>query len=541
MKGFADMIIAVGKTNSMIEKQSLLSQYFSFAEDKDKLWAIALFSGKKPKKKIKAADLKAWCIEYCEMPIWLFEASYQHVGDLAETISLLLPPHDERKEINTSLHEIMVALYSELTDDEISKKELVLKLWKQLDKNASFVFNKLITGGFRVGISQQTLIHAIAKAEQMPAEEVAYNITGNIDPMFDNYGDIILNTSKLNHSKPYPFFLTYPLESGLSTLGTAQEWIAEWKWDGIRGQCIKRDNQYFIWSRGETLITSSLPEFETFLQKLPDGTVLDGEILCGIYNSEKIQALPFSLLQTRINRKKISAKIMRDAPVIFVAYDILEHSGEDIRQCSLNERKSILNQLIQDTDSALLISSPDIPFTEWHELTIARNQSRQNYAEGLMLKKKDSPYLSGRKKGFWWKWKTDPLSIDCVLIYAQKGHGRRSGLYTDYTFAVKYGTQLVSITKAYSGLTDKEIKEVDDYIKKNGIEKFGPVKTVKPELVFEIIFEGIAESSRHKSGIALRFPRIKRLRKDKTADEINTLDDLKQMLRQYNEHHVKNV
>jgi DNA ligase-1 len=284
-----------------------------------------------------------------------------------------------------------------------------------------------------------------------------------------------------------------------------------------------------------------LPEFETFLQKLPDGTVLDGEILCGIYKSEKIQALPFSLLQTRINRKKISAKIMRDAPVIFVAYDILEYSGEDIRQCSLNERKSILNQLIQDTDSALLISSPDIPFTEWHELTIARNQSRQNYAEGLMLKKKDSPYLSGRKKGFWWKWKTDPLSIDCVLIYAQKGHGRRSGLYTDYTFAVKYGTQLVSITKAYSGLTDKEIKEVDDYIKKNGIEKFGPVQTVKPELVFEIIFEGIAESSRHKSGIALRFPRIKRLRKDKTADEINTLDDLKQMLRQYNEHHVKNV
>ena len=243
--------------------------------------------------------------------------------------------------------------------------------------------------------------------------------------------------------------------------------------------------------------------------------------------------MPFSVLQTRIGRKNITKKHLQEAPVIFIVYDLLELNAEDCRNKSMYERRAILENIIQPLQHPPIFLSPEISFNSWEELAQIQSQSRNHGAEGIMLKRKNSTYQVGRKRGDWWKWKIDPLVIDAVMVYAQKGHGRRSNLYTDYTFAVKdtdNDNKLVTFTKAYSGLTDKELGEVDAFVKRNSLEKFGPVRTVKPELVFEIAFEGIAASARHKSGVALRFPRINRWRKDKTPEEINTLDDLKKML-----------
>jgi DNA ligase-1 len=335
-------------------------------------------------------------------------------------------------------------------------------------------------------------------------------------------------SSTIDDSKPYPFFLAYALEGGPQTLGDPEEWLAEWKWDGIRGQVIRRNEQLFIWSRGEELITEKFPEITALLPYLPDGVAIDGEILA--YDLETGRPLPFQALQTRIGRKNLTKKQLQEAPVIFHSYDLLEYDKQDLRLLPLLERRALLEKLVNTADQPALKLSPAIPFTKWEELTALREQSRHNGSEGLMLKKLSSVYQTGRRRGDWWKWKIDPYTVDAVMIYAQKGHGRRSNLYTDYTFAVKSGDQLVPFAKAYSGLTDKEIAEVDNWVKRNSLEKFGPVRTVKPELVFEIAFEGIGLSSRHKSGIAIRFPRIHRWRKDKPVAEINTLDDLKKLL-----------
>ena len=534
---FSKLIFFLGNTASVNEKTEALAEYFKYAEEKDKIWATVLLSGKSPPKKIKSSELKDWCIEYTNIPAWLFEESYQHVGDLAETIALLLPNTEKNEfDIKISLASLLEKInHNDLKNEDI-RKSLVLNYWRQLDKQSCFIFNKLLTGGFRIGISQNILFKSIAKAEDISVEEVAYRLTGEIDPLKDTYKKILHEDTRLISSKPYPFYLSYSIDFRLNELDKPENWIAEWKWDGIRGQCIKRSNKYFIWTRGENLITENIPEFHAFLSALPNGTVIDGEILCAIPQSEKIKALPFSQLQTRINRKKVSKKIMGQAPLIFVAYDILEIDNQDIRYKPLSERKQILFKIVNSIQNIHLHFSPLLDFQNWDELDHIRAKSRENLSEGLMLKKKSSHYLTGRKKGEWWKWKIDPLTIDCVLLYAQKGHGRRSNLYTDYTFAVKDGNKFMTFTKAYSGLTDEEFKEVDHFIKKNGIEKFGPVRTVKPELVFEIAFDGISESKRHKSGIALRFPRMKRLRKDKTPDEINTLDDLRKMLAFYQSH-----
>jgi DNA ligase-1 len=534
MKTFAKLIYELSNTSSINEKIEVLANYFTNADENDKIWALVLLSGKKLSKKINRTDLKNWCIEYTKIPSWLFEESYQHVGDLAETITLLIPqPEIFEVYENHSLANILEKIYKHEQRDENVRKGFIYHFWQKLDKQSCFVFNKLLTGGFRIGISKTTLIKSIAQAENLPVEEVAFRLTGEINPVTDQYHSLLHNDISSNSSKPYPFYLCYPIDFNLSELEHPENWIAEWKWDGIRGQCIKRIGNFFVWSRGENLITNTIPEYESFLSKMPDGTVIDGEILCAIPDYERIKPLPFSLLQTRINRKKISKKTLAEAPVIFIAYDLLEVSGNDIRNKSLQERKEILFNIVHHINDIHLHYSPLIHFQTWDQLSQIREKSRENFSEGLMLKEKNSPYLSGRKKGEWWKWKTDPMTIDCVLLYAQKGHGRRSNLYTDYTFAVKDGDKLITFTKAYSGLTDDEFKEVDQFIKKNAVEKFGPVRTVKPELVFELAFEGISESKRHKSGISLRFPRMKRLRKDKKPDEINTLEDLKKILRLY--------
>jgi len=530
MKLFAEMITALGTSTKTNEKLELLSSYFASANDADKVWVIALFSGRRPKRIVSSTLLKLWCREITNLPEWLFDEAYHTAGDLAEAIALMLPEATVENKENYSLSWYIEQLTAiEKKEDEV-KKEFVSSSWLYMDRNEKFVFNKLLTGNFRIGVSQKTIVNALAKTVQLESNVIAHRISGNWDPATTTFQNLLSNEGDTtDYSKPYPFYLAYAVNGDIKDIGKEEDWQAEWKWDGIRGQLIKRDNNLFVWSRGEELMTDKFPEYNSLVEALPNGIVIDGEII----PSKEGKPLPFALLQTRIGRKNITKKNLQEVPICFFAYDILEYEGKDIRQQPLTERRALLEKIVNEINHPVVILSPVIEFSNWDELIELRTQSRDNGAEGMMLKRKESAYQVGRKTGDWWKWKIDPLVIDAVMIYAQKGHGRRSNLYTDYTFAVKDGDKLVSFAKAYSGLTDKEFAQVDYFVKNNSLEKFGPVRTVKPELVFEIAFEGIAASNRHKSGVALRFPRISRWRQDKKADEINTLEDLKQMLETY--------
>ncbi len=536
MKQFAALVYTLGTSTKTNEKLQVLQDYFISAPAKDMVWVIAVFSGRRPKRIVNSTFLKSLCIEKCNIPSWLFEECYHTVGDLGETIALLLP---EPLEINASektLSYYLEHFISILKEPDDIKRNFILESWQQMDSNEKFVFNKLITGGFRIGVSQTIMVKALAKTKDVSPSIIAHRISGNWDPATTTAEDLLSeNSSTIDHSKPYPFYLSYAVEDDPAALGDISEWTAEWKWDGIRGQIIKRNNELFVWSRGEELMTEKFPEYNEFAAALPGGLVLDGEIIClDITASPQIKPLPFASVQTRIGRKTITKKQLTEAPVGFIAYDILEYEGNDLRDTPFIERRSLLEKIITGIGNPLLLISPTLKAADWQELHVSRAGSREKGSEGLMLKRNNSAYGSGRKKGDWWKWKIDALTIDAVMIYAQKGHGRRSNLYTDYTFAIKDGDKLVSFAKAYSGLTDKEFAQVDAFVKRNSIEKFGPVRTVKPELVFEIAFEGIAASNRHKSGVALRFPRISRWRKDKKVEEINTLEELKEILRVYN-------
>ena len=534
MKAFAALIQVLGTSTKTNDKLHALQHYFATAPEQDKVWVIALFTGRRPKRVVNASMLSQWCIEIAGVPDWLFRESYHTVGDLAETIALLLPPENGAL-ADTGLSYYLQQLIALEKTSETEKKAFITGCWQQMNKPQRFVFNKLLTGGFRIGVSQKMITNALAKAAGADPAVMAHRISGKWDPATISFEELIhADAAIADLSKPYPFFLAYALDAEPHTLGDAEAWQAEWKWDGIRGQVIKRSGELFVWSRGEELMTDKFPEYAILEGLLPDGVVLDGEIMpWQAASDDNHGVLPFALLQTRIGRKNVTKKQLQEAPVAFFAYDLLEYEGVDIRQWSLVERRHRLATLVQELNIPVLRISPVILFYTWEELAQQREQSRDMRAEGVMLKRKSSVYQTGRKVGDWWKWKTDPLTIDAVLIYAQKGHGRRSNLYTDYTFAVKDGDKLVSFTKAYSGLTDKEFAQVDAFVKRNSLEKFGPVRTVKPELVFEIAFEGIAASNRHKSGVALRFPRMLRWRKDKKPDDINTLEDLKQLLEQY--------
>ncbi len=590
MRQFAELAVRLGTTTKTNDRLEALEKYFAEAEDEDKVWMIALFSGRRPKRTVNTTQLWEWCRELTGLPGWLFEESYHTVGDLAETIALLLPEPDDaviegQKASLTSYLERLAGLVKE---EEAEKKVFVQQCWASMNRNERFVFNKLITGGFRIGISQQTVVNALARSAGVDASVVAHRISGDWDPASTAYSALLSGEGGGSDlSRPYPFYLSYALEEELSLLGAPVDWQAEWKWDGIRGQLIRRGEFLFVWSRGEELMTDKFPEYQAFKERLPVGTVLDGEIIGmdaqaggmdarasvmdaqagGMYapasgidapargmdaeaggmdaqagllrqdaggpGSLPYGVLPFAALQTRIGRKNVTKKHLSEVPVGFIAYDLLEFEGEDWRGKPLTERRKQLEAVVAAVAHPLMQLSPVIRFDDWAQLAEARIGARERGSEGLMLKRKDSIYQVGRKRGDWWKWKIEPLVIDAVLVYAQKGHGRRSNLYTDYTFAVRSGEQLVTFTKAYSGLTDKELAEVDAFVKKNSLEKFGPVRTVKAELVFEIAFEGIAASARHKSGVALRFPRINRWRKDKGPAEIDTLEALKKMLEVY--------
>jgi DNA ligase 1 len=532
MKLFALLVHELGTHTKTNEKLDALIRYFSTAPAKDKVWMIALFSGRRPRRTISPARLAEWCAELVGLPLWLFGESYHTVGDLSETIALLISDNTEKlKDAPKRSLSWYVEKFQDLEKaDEHEKKQFIIQSWQELNSKEKFVFNKLLSSTFRVGVSQNMMVNALSKLVNLESSVIAHRISGNWDPATMPFDELLNEESSVtDHSKPYPFYLAYALEDDPSTLGSPDEWQAEWKWDGIRGQIIKRNGTLFVWSRGEDLITDKFPEYRLLTEKLPEGTVVDGEIL-PVKNG---QVLNFNVLQTRIGRKNVTKKHLDEAPAGIFAYDLLEADGNDIRHLPLSERRRKLAAIVADANIPHLILSPAIDFGSWEHLAELRLSSRNINSEGIMLKRKSSPYQVGRKRGDWWKWKIDPLTIDAVMVYAQKGAGRRSNLYTDYTFAVRDGDKLVPFTKAYSGLTDKEFAQVDNFVKKNSLEKFGPVRTVKPELVFEIAFEGIAASNRHKSGVALRFPRISRWRLDKPVSEINTLDDLKKMLEIY--------
>jgi DNA ligase-1 len=543
MKSFARLIYDVSGSTKTTDKVNSIIHYFTHAAPQDKICTLALFTGRRPKRSVNSTLMHLWCAELAGIPLWLFEETYHNVGDLSETIALVLP--DSKSDSDQPLSYWINYLIQLADKDEAEKKEQITKAWLSLGSAERFVFNKLMSASFRIGVSEALIVSALAKIYEVDPQTIAHRISGKWSPTEISFDELMLgHHADTDTSKPYPFYLAYPLEEELTSLGQPSDWQAEWKWDGIRGQIIKRKGDLFVWSRGEELITDKFPEYQPLIKVLPDGTALDGEIIC----FDEGHPLPFSVLQTRIGRKSITKKILQTAPATFLVYDVLEYDHTDLRNHTQSERRKILEKTVSDatalfnssagtstsTDNIPLRISPLIAFTEWQELVDIQSQSRENFSEGLMLKRKDAVYQAGRRRGDWWKWKIAPLSIDCVLVAAQKGSGRRANLYTDYTFAVQDTEgKFITFTKAYSGLTDKEFAQVDAFIKRNILEKFGPVRTVKPELVFEIGFEGIAASSRHKSGVAVRFPRMLRWRKDKPVAEINTLSDLRAMLDTY--------
>lgn len=536
MKAFTELYVRLDQTNSTNEKVSAMVDYFTAAPADDAAWAIFFLSGNRLKRLLKRQELKNWVLSETGYAEWLLSETYQSVGDLAETIALLLPEPSTERLDEASLTAWVTERIQPLSQlDEVQRQAQVTSWWRCLDNDARFVLNKLLTGAFRVGVSQRLVVRALSQVSGLDTAVIAHRLMGNWQP------DVALlpklfnpDVAEVDASTPYPFYLASPLEAEAESLGEISEWGVEWKWDGIRAQLIKRKGQLFIWSRGEELLEGRFPEIETVATELPDGTVLDGEIL--VWQDD--QPLPFAQMQRRIGRLKPGPKLLKEAPVIFLAYDCLEKDGRDLRENAYAERRDILTSLLHalpDTDEKETLQlSESVVSDSWQALAALREESRLRGVEGFMLKRQDSPYRVGRKRGDWWKWKVDPFTIDAVLLYAQPGSGRRSNLLTDYTFAVWEGepeaSELVPVAKAYSGLTNDEIVQVDKWIRRNTKERFGPVRSVKPQHVFELAFEGIQESKRHKSGVAFRFPRIARWRQDLSLKDADTLAQVKQLL-----------
>lgn len=528
MKDFAALFTRIDQTTRTNAKVAALADYFRTAPDPDKLWCVALFSGRRPRRVITATVLREWAAERAGIPLWLFEESYPVVGDLAETISLVLPPPTGRQD--RPLADWMARLKALSAGDEAARKAGILAAWDVLDRTERLLFTKLLTGGFRVGVSRKLMTRALADATGQPEAELAHKLMGAWTPETVSWQGLIeARDPAADLSRPYPFHLAYQLDEG-ADLGPAADWLAERKWDGIRGQLILRGGAHHLWSRGEDLMTDRFPELARLKDWLPDGTVIDGEVLAWRGG----RPLGFNALQKRLGRKSVPKTLLEESPAVLMAYDLLERGGRDIRARPLAERRAGLEALIAGLPpEAPVRLSGDIGAATWEALAAERDRSRELCAEGLMLKRRDSPYLSGRRKGDWWKWKVDPLTVDAVMIYAQSGSGRRANLFTDFTFAVRDGADLVPFAKAYSGLTDAEFRRITGWVRRNTLQRFGPVRQVRPEHVFEIAFEGIFESPRHKSGVALRFPRMARWRHDKPPEQANTLDDLREMLRLY--------
>ena len=523
MRRFVALYLALDATTKTGAKEQALERYFREAPPADVAWATYFLTGRKLKRLVASRDLRDAAREASAIPDWLFDASYEAVGDLAETIALLLPPPtaaDDRP-LAAWIEEELAPLAG--LPSEAVRRRLVAA-WQRLDEPARFVHLKLITGAFRVGVARQLVYRGLAAALDVPVADIAQRLAGDWLPSeaFVSRLRGEADTSTSAH-RPYPFFLAHPLDDDPRSLGDASEWQAEWKWDGIRAQLVVTEHGVSLWSRGDELVTESFPEIVAAARALPAGTVLDGEVLA--WNAASDRPEPFATLQRRLNRKSPAPKLVRDTPLVLCAYDLLQAEGADLRALPLRERRARLESLLPP--SPVMRLSPTIAANDWAALERARATARERNAEGLMLKRRDSAYGIGRVRGAWWKWKVDPHTIDAVLVYAQSGHGRRASLFTDYTFALWEGEVLVPFAKAYSGLTDAEIRAVDAWIRQHTLERFGPVRRVEPVLVFELAFEGVQVSARHKSGVAVRFPRILRQRLDKPASQADTLAALK--------------
>lgn len=567
MKAFATLYSRLDATTSSNAKLAAMRDYFREADPADAAWAVYFLAGGRPRQLVPTRVLRETAMQASGLPEWLFEESYQAVGDMAETISLLMPEaeHSSEDGLAVWMQDKLLPLRG-LPPEELAER--LPALWAQLDRLSLMVCIKLITGAFRVGVSKLLVTRALASLVDLDPKRVAQRLVGYTDlshrPSAEGYRALIADESEHEHAQrggqPYPFFLAHPLQAPAeefdTLLGAPDNWFIEWKWDGIRAQLVKRDGQIWVWSRGEELVSERFPELCELARCLPDGTVIDGEILVWKHDPETpagelfdaastdepsakgFGVQPFALLQQRIGRKNLTAKVLQDAPVSVLAYDLLEWQGDDWRQREHRERRQQLEAVVSQCPSPQLMLSPLVSGADWQDLARQREASRALGVEGMMIKARAAQYGVGRTKdvGVWWKWKIDPYSVDAVLIYAQRGHGRRASLYTDYTFAVWDGEpgdperKLVPFAKAYSGLTDEEMRKVDAIVRKTTVEKFGPVRSVTPTLVFELGFEGIAASSRHKSGIAVRFPRMLRWRLDKPVDEADTLETLKELL-----------
>lgn len=572
MKRFSRLFSELDATTSTNEKVEALTRYFAQAPAHDAAWAVYFLAGGKPRQVVKTASLVGLACTMAQIDGWLFDECYQSVGDLAETIALVLPPGETVSDVGLAewVEQRLLPLRG-LPEEEVAQR--VAGYWRELDTLGRFLLTKLVGGGFRVGVSKLLVQRALAAHAGIDAKRVAQRMMGYTDakglPSPERYQALVAQVEEgvadeRDQGQPYPFFLAHqldvPPELFASRLGPVTDWMVEWKYDGIRGQVVRRAGEVWIWSRGEELVTERFPEIVALAQALPDGTVIDGEILVWKDAADPAtgeiagRPAPFALLQQRIGRKNLTKKILAEAPVGFIAYDLLEQDGEDVRGLPQRERRERLERILAPTDFKL---SPVETAQSWLEFAQRRALSREKGVEGFMLKRLDAAYGTGRTKaeGLWWKWKIDPMSVDCVLVYAQPGHGRRSSVYTDYTFAVWNRApagkeevdrvlaamarkepplpgelQLVPFAKAYSGLTDEEFRQVDAVIRKTTLEKFGPVRSVRPSLVFELGFEGINRSGRHRSGIAVRFPRMLRIRHDKPLHEANTLQDLELLL-----------
>lgn len=527
MKQFTHLFQQIDATTSTNEKVKALQHYFQAEEPANAVWALYLLLSKTRKRLITSRVLRNVFLQLSDMPEWLFEDCYAQVGDTAEAIALLLrdTPFEAKTASPVPLHVWMEDIIPTVkaVDSDDALRDLIVSWWSSLAEFEVFVLNKVLTGAFRVGVSEKLVIKALAAAFNLSEAVLAHRLMGDFPPTVSFYDSLIAGEDDADGTSaptgPYPFFLASSFEDARLQDAELAAWQAEWKWDGIRAQIMRRPDRFAIWSRGEDLITPQFPEFAAPFQQLPEGVVLDGEILC--WDGDRPQN--FSYLQKRLGRKRVTQKVIDENPAHFIAYDLLEADGQDIRSHPLRDRRDRLTQLLANADPTWISLSQAMPFHSLDALKQLRDRAREHGAEGLMIKAIDSPYLVGRKRGYWWKYKVEPMSLDAVLIYAQAGSGKRANLFTDYTFALWHGDELKPFAKAYSGLDNKEIDELDKWIRRHTVEKFGPVRSVEPIYVFEIGFEGIAASNRHKSGISVRFPRILRWRKDKPVKEADTL------------------
>jgi len=528
VKRFARLYSELDTTNSTTIKLQALERYFREAPPQDAAWAVYFLTGNRLRRTVPSRRLYELATDLARLPGWLMDECYEAVGDLAETVALVLPPPLQQTQASLSVWvEERLAPIAAAADDA-ERMQRLTQAWMELGGAERLVWNKLITGEFRVGVSARSVVRALASVSGLDPAIVAHRLAGTWQPTAENFAALVSPECGVRAaSSPYPLFLAHALEGDPADLGPLQDWQAEWKWDGIRAQLIHRDDAVYLWSRGDELISNAFPELVQAGRALPPGTVVDGEIV--VWSGDT--PAPFTALQKRLGRKAPGRSLLAQAPAVLIAYDLLEQGGEDVRALPMRERRARLEALLERDAPASVRLSPLVQACDWDELRALRAGSRERGVEGMMLKRRDAAYGVGRVRGPWWKWKIEPYSVDAVIIYAQRGHGRRASLYTDYTFGVWHEGALVPFAKAYSGLTDAEIREVDRFVREHTREKFGPVRVVEPAIVCELAFEAIQLSKRHKSGIAVRFPRIARLRRDKRPEDADSLDTVRALSR----------